>query len=210
MFLAIDHAMLDEIRSIRCSMLVDRAEQFVTRHGWPLRLDASGLEIDEYDNALTTYCIVAEAGRHVASLRLRPAAAGSMVERHFPRLWQGSMARLGGGVEITRFCAAPALSPDERLTAVSDLLLGLCRHCQRTGIGSVFGVVFPAVSRVIKQAGWPGAIVNETRDAGGRLMLAEWTPSELVAWSIQERREFREELWLRRRETGIEPEQLVA
>ena len=206
MFFAVDHAALQEKPGIRRSMLVDRAEQFVARHRWPLRLDASGLEIDEYDDALTTYCGVAETGRHVASLRLRPAAAGSMVERHFPALW---LAGLRDGVEITRFCAAPALSPDARLTAVSDLLLGLCRHCQYEGIGSVFGVVFPAVARVIKQAGWTGTVLNETQDAAGRLLLAQWTPSDLVAWNIQERRELREEIRSRRR-AAAELELLVA
>jgi N-acyl-L-homoserine lactone synthetase len=210
MFFAADHAALAEAPEIRRSMLADRAEQFVARHKWPLRLDASGLEIDEYDDALTTYCIVADRHRHVASLRLRPASAGSMTEQHFPGLWRGLGTKLSGGVEITRFCSAPGQSPDERLTAVSDLLLGLCRHCQRSGIGGVFGVVFPAVARVIKQAGWPGVVLNTARDASGTLLLAEWIPTDLVAWNIQEQRELREEIWARRRRAAAEPERLVA
>jgi N-acyl-L-homoserine lactone synthetase len=200
MFLTLDHASLERAPGIRTSMLNDRAQQFVARHKWPLELDSEGLEVDEYDDALTTYCVVAEAGRHIASVRLRPAAAGSMVEKHFPELWRGVAAELGGGVEITRFCAAPALSADERLMAVSDLLLGLCRHCQRAGIDSFFGVVFPAAARVIRQGGWPGTVLNATARTDGNLILAEWRPSNLVAWMIQERRELREEIWWRMRE----------
>ena len=206
MFCTLDHSEFNREPTMLQSMLMDRTRQFVSRHNWPLRLDAAGVETDEYDDGLTTYCLVTEAGLHRASVRLRPAAAGSMVERHFPALWQ---ADLRTGVEITRFCAAPDLSPDDRLTAVADLLLGLCRHCQRTGIGSFFGVVFPAVARVMKQAGWPAVVLNQTRGADGSLLLARWTPSNLVAWSIQERRELREEIWAKRRETSVPP-RLVA
>ena len=113
-------------------------------------------------------------------------------------------------MEITRFCAAPGLGPHERLTAVSELLLGLCRHCQRAGIASIFGVVFPAVARVIRQAGWTGTVLNEMRGAEGSLLLVQWTPGELVAWAIQERRELREEIWARRRDEAAQPARLLA
>lgn len=199
MFLALDRAALNGNRALGHSMFKHRAGQFVGRHGWPLQVDVEGLEIDEYDDATATYCLVEESGTHVASVRLRPAAAGCMVEDHFPGLWLRGHG-LRRGVEITRFCAAPGLSADERLTAVSDLLLGLCRHCQRAGIPSIFGVVFPPVARVIRQAGWTGALLNEMRSTDGALLLMQWTPSEAVAWAIQERREFREEAWARRRE----------
>lgn len=198
MFFALNYDSLVQNAAIHHSMFVDRAQQFVVRHKWPLRLDGSGLEVDEYDDPLATYCVVTDGIRHLASVRLRPAATDSMVEQHFPELWHG-MEALREGVEITRFCAAPSLSPDARLTVVSDLLLGLCRHCQRAGIGSVFGVVFPAVARVLKQAGWPGEVLNATQDADATLLLARWVPDDLVAWSIQECRELREETWRRRR-----------
>jgi N-acyl-L-homoserine lactone synthetase len=208
MFLAVDQAELAEFPALRRSMLGHRAGQFVRRHGWPLRLDAEGLEIDEYDDGRATYCVVEDEGRHLASVRLRPAASGCMVEEHFPELWLRGKG-LRGGVEITRFCAAPGLGADERLTAVSELLLGLCRHCRRAGIGSIFGVVFPTVARVIRQAGWAGTVLNEMRGAKGSLLLVQWTPSELVAWAIQEKRELREEIWARRRHEAVQPERLL-
>jgi acyl homoserine lactone synthase len=201
MFFAADQASLQGLAGIRQSMFVDRAAQFVTRHKWPLRLDAAGFEVDEYDDARTTYCVVADAGRHLASLRLRPAAAGSMVEKHFPELWLSAEGRLVDCAEVTRFCAAPTLSADDRIAAVSDLLLGLCRHCQRSKIRSVFGVVFPSVARVIRQAGWLGELLSESRGEEV-LRLVQWTPSELVAWTIQERREQQEEICARRREAA--------
>jgi N-acyl-L-homoserine lactone synthetase len=196
--------------AVRVSMYTHRALQFVGRHHWPLRLAAGGLEIDEFDDDLTTYCIVEEDGWHLASLRLRPACGGSMVERHFPAFRERAEGRLTDGVEVTRFCAAPDLSSDRRLTAVSDLLLGLCRHCQRSGIPGLFGVVFPTAARVIRQAGWPGQVLGESMDHRGTLQMMEWIADEQVAWNIQERREFREELWRRRHEEFQETQLLVA
>lgn len=199
MFYALDHDSLYHAEDLRMAMFTDRARQFVGRHDWPLALDEAGLEIDEFDNAATTYCIVEKEGRHQASLRLRPAQAGSMVARHFSQMWQKSGSRLEHGTEVTRFCAAPTLSADERLVAVSDLLLGLCRHCQQAAISSFFGVIFPSVARVIRQCGWAGEVLDEMRDGRGTLLLAEWRASNLVAWDIQECREMRERSWRERR-----------
>jgi hypothetical protein len=40
--------------------------------------------------------------------------------------------------------------------------------------------------------------------------MMEWIADEQVAWNIQERREFREELWRRRHEEFQETQLLVA
>lgn len=200
MFVALDRADLAARTDLYRSMFANRAQQFVGRHRWPLRIDGDGLELDEYDDDLATYCVVEEEGRHFASVRLRPGAAGSMVEHHFPELGQGRTAELRNAVEITRFCAAPGLVADDRLTAVSDLLLGLCRHCQRAGIVRLFGVVFPQIVRVIRQAGWSGTILSRMQEGETALLLVEWVPGDLVGWCIQERRELREELWEHRRQ----------
>ena len=202
MFFVLDQNGLAGNENLRRAMLVDRGRQFVERHGWPLHIDGAGLEVDEYDDLAATYCMVADARRHLASARLRPAGTGCMVERYFPGLWR---PELGHHVEITRFCSSPSLTPDERLMAVSDLLLGLCRHCQREGIETFFGIVFPAMARALQQAGWPAEVLERMQCADGTLLLARWTPSEVVAWEIQERREFREEAWARRRKALDEP-----
>ncbi len=189
MFLTLDPASLTVMPSLRRSMFMDRARQFVERHGWQLRRDEEGLEIDEYDDESATYCVIAGERLHRASVRLRPSRGGSMVEHHFPNLWRES---LRDRVEITRFCASTSLEGGVRATVVSELLLGLCRHCQVSGIGSIYGVVFPPVARVIRQAGWDGDILARADGPEGTLLLVEWTPSALVAWTIQERLEARE------------------
>lgn len=207
MFLTLGAGAISALPTLRRSMFGDRADQFVGRHRWALKTDPDGLEIDEFDDATANYCVTADGGRHLSSVRLRPARVSSLTERHFPSLWR---EELRGGMEITRFCASRSLGPDERLAAVSELLLGLCRHCQRSGVPDIFGIVFPPVARVIRQAGWPSTVLGELRDAEATLLLARWTASELVAWGIQERRELREELWSRRRATAVDQQRLVA
>lgn len=209
MFRAFSHGEILSVSDVHRSMLADRGRQFVSRHKWPLELIEAKYEMDEFDDGQITYCVVEEEGEHLASLRLRSAEMGSMAEKYFPSLWSDLGPRLRTQVEVTRFCAKPALSPEQRSTAVSDLLLGLCRHCQRSEIPSFFGVVFPAVARVLNQAGWTAHILKQTQDARGSLLLAEWKVSEFVAWRIQEKREMREEQ-LRQREVLKPKLKLVA
>lgn len=174
-------------------MFTDRARQFLDRHGWPLARDESGGEVDEFDDEWSTYCVVAKGDRHVASARLRPASCGSMLARHFPQFPLVELDRLNESTEITRFCASPSLTTEDRIIAVSDLLLGICRYCQMSGLHSFFGVVFPAVSRVFRLAGWPGNQLAEAQLPGGRGLLQEWHANEVVSWAIQEVRGRRED-----------------
>jgi acyl-homoserine lactone synthase len=209
MFRIFSHGEILTVSGVHRSMLADRGRQFVGRHKWPLDLIEAKYEMDEFDDERITYCVIEEEGEHLASLRLRSAETGSMAEKYFPSLWGDLGPRLRAQVEVTRFCAKPALSSERRLAAVSDLLLGLCRHCQQSEIPSFFGVVFPAAARVLNQAGWTAHILKQTYDARGSLLLAEWKVSEFVAWRIQEKREIREERL--RRHDALKPAlQLVA
>lgn len=186
MFYAMSSETLLTHANLRASMLRDRAHQFVTRHHWRLCVDAKGFELDEYDDDATTYCMVENNGRHAASLRLRAEEDGSMVEAHFPELWNESGEHLKNTAEVTRFCASPSLAGECRDAAISDLLLGLCRYCIREDIPSFFGVVFPSVARVLASLGWRPEIRSKAKHDGLTLFLCEWRASEFVAWDIQE------------------------
>jgi acyl homoserine lactone synthase len=193
MFLVLNQNGLASRPLVRRTMFLDRARQFVARHRWPLSLDGSGCEVDEFDDEWTTYCVVVEGERHLASARLRPASKGSMVERHFSQFTLSDVERLRTGSEVTRFCTSVTLTAEDRIQAVSDLLLGLCRHCQSSRIPSFFGVVFPAASRVFKLAGWEGLELAKARLNGGVAIMKEWHATELASWEIQEARARRED-----------------
>ncbi|MCF3975072.1 hypothetical protein [Paracoccus salsus] len=65
--------------------------------------------------------IYAEGLRHLASVRLRHACDGSMVERHFPVFWRRHTAALQRLPEVTRLCTAPHAASE--WSATSQILL---------------------------------------------------------------------------------------
>jgi acyl homoserine lactone synthase len=184
----LDHSGLAHCPQLVDSMLRDRAAQFVDRHGWSLSLGPDGREVDEFDAPGTLYCILEEDGRHLASVRLRPARDGSMVERHFQPLWDAFGPELHSSWEVTRLLLAPGRAGQN---ALGELLIGLCGLCLRQGISSFFGVVFPSVARVLSRAGWAPQVLGRLERDGETLLLASWQATHLVHWTLQARQDGR-------------------
>jgi acyl homoserine lactone synthase len=188
MLKVLDHSRLTQDPRLADSMLRDRAAQFVERHGWNLSLGPEGHEVDEFDAPGTIYCILEEDRRHLASVRLRPARDGSMVERHFRPLWDAFGPELHPSWEVTRLLLAPGRAGQN---ALGELLIGLCGLCLRQGIPSFFGVVFPSVARVLSRAGWAPRILGRLERDGETLLLASWQATHLVHWTLQARQDSR-------------------
>lgn len=192
MFRVLEFEEICQQHVLRASMLAHRTDQFVARHRWPLETDRFGVEVDEYDAPGTQYCVVERYGHHLASLRLRPARAQSMTETAFHELWDAADGKIQGSTEVSRLCYAPGLTAMEQFDALSDLALGLCRHCSAAGVTSIFGVVFPAVLKLMKRIAWPPNVLGQCQSPTGPLLLVEWQASEFMVWELQERRAERE------------------
>lgn len=188
MLKVLDYAELACCRQLCDSMLRDRATQFVDRHQWDLPLAAGGREMDEFDAPGTIYCILEEGMTHLASVRLRAAQDGSMVERHFRPLWATFGPELREEWEVSRLLLSPARVGRD---AIGDLLIGLCGLCLGRNIPSFFGVIFLSVARTLTWAGWPPRILGRLERGGETLLLARWEATHLVHWSLQERQEFK-------------------
>jgi N-acyl-L-homoserine lactone synthetase len=184
MFQVMSHSALIAAGPLRESMLRHRALQFVERHGWSLPL-SGGFEIDEFDGPGTDYAVTAEGPRHVASVRLRHAANGSMLERHFPVFWRRHAGALRELHEVTRLCTAPRAASEWRREALGELLVGLCGHCLAVGKERFFGVVYPSVARSLDRAGWRPEIIDRAEIQGESLVLATWTASHRIYWDLQ-------------------------
>ena len=103
---------LDRDPALRDAMLRDRATQFRDRLGWPVSVDASGRERDEYDTDAALYVVVTDAhGRHQGSARFLPTTGRHMTEDHFLHL-TGVAFRSPLIWEVTRFCLAPGAGRD--------------------------------------------------------------------------------------------------
>jgi acyl homoserine lactone synthase len=170
------------------SMLRDRAAQFVERHKWDLPFSPDGRELDGFDAPGTLYCILEERNAHLASVRLRAARDGCMVERHFRPLWSVFGPDLRDGWEVTRLLLAPGRAGK---VSIGELLIGLCGLCLQRDIPSFFGVVFPSVARVLTRAGWPPRILGRLERDGETLLLGTWEATHLVHWTLQARQERR-------------------
>jgi N-acyl-L-homoserine lactone synthetase len=129
--------------------------------------------------------VLTEGERHLASVRLRYARHGSMVERHFPALWRRHSGELGRLPEVTRLCTAPRPMPEWRREALGELLVGLCGHCLRAGTGRFFGVVYPSVARGLARAGWEPEALDRIEMPDETLVLATWQVSHRVYWDLQ-------------------------
>ncbi|WP_161555997.1 acyl-homoserine-lactone synthase [Mangrovicoccus ximenensis] len=164
----------------------DRAAQFVARHGWPLVLTGEGREVDSFDAPGTEYLVAARAGRHLASLRLRRASAGSMAQAAFPDVWR----RHGGGLsqmsEVTRLCSAPGLGALDCRAAIAELLIALCRHGRQSGQERLFGVVYPGVARGIARSGWHSERLDSFETDGRETWLCRWDCTAAADWALQE------------------------
>ena len=69
------------------SMFQDRADQFKTRLGWNVSVNAQGHERDDYDDLNPLYVIWEESsGRHGGSMRFLPTTGPVMVNDHFSHL----------------------------------------------------------------------------------------------------------------------------
>ena len=94
------------------SMFRDRADQFKTRLGWAVSIDAHGEERDAYDAMNPLYVIWEQPdGRHGGSMRLLPTTGRTMVNDHFSHLTDGVHIQSPAIWECTRFCLARGSSP---------------------------------------------------------------------------------------------------
>lgn len=187
MFEVLTYEQMAKRPGLTSSMFRHRGDQFVQRHGWPLPLDDRGHEIDAYDCKHTIYCLVQSSEQHLASARLRPARNSSMLEDHFPKLWERNSSVLTDSMEITRLCSSPHIDFVQRQMAIHELLAGLCNYLIRSGGGNIFGLVYPAVANRIKKSGWTHSIIDRDTISGREVYLCEWRPCHEVSWEIQDR-----------------------
>jgi acyl homoserine lactone synthase len=69
------------------TMFLDRADQFKTRLGWDVNIDADGYEMDEYDQFNPLYVIWEQPdGSHGGSMRFLPTTGRVMVNDVFGHL----------------------------------------------------------------------------------------------------------------------------
>ena len=137
------------------SMFEDRKSVFVDLLKWDVPVLQGRYEIDQFDNELATYIVVAdEEGDHRGSARLLPTLRPHILGSLFPELCAAPPPAGPTVREITRFCLSRRQSGRERRETRNQLVSGLAAYALETGIRTYTGVAEMSWLQQILAFGW--------------------------------------------------------
>lgn len=156
---------------LKRTMFLDRADQFKTRLGWDVHVDANGEERDEYD-ALNPLYVIWERpdGCHGGSMRLLPTVGRCMVNEHFLHLTDGVRIQSPIIWECTRFCLARETDPG---TAAALMLAG-GEVMQGFGVEHYVGVFDARMVRIYKRIGSSPEVLGSQGEGRERISVGLW------------------------------------
>ena len=158
---------------LQSQMFRDRADQFKTRLGWDVSVDAQGFERDEYDAMNPMYVIwQTPEGRHGGSMRVLPTTGPCLTNDHFS-------AVAGGTIESpliwesTRFCLARDTG-DQTARISAALMLAGCEIGLRFGLRHAVGVFDPRMVRIYRSLGWAPEILGSVGQGREKICVGLW------------------------------------
>lgn len=180
-----------ENRSLFVSELFDMHRQrkavFVDRQGWNLPV-LGDLEVDDYDDADTTYLIAKAESRSaevLASARLLPTVRPHLMADLFERACDGHAPRGPYIWEVSRFCVNPAVSSRrKRVRLLWEMACGVMETALLYGIEKVTFVANAALLPLALECGWKCARLGPTLPDGDdeiTAVVAYITPDGLRA-----------------------------
>jgi N-acyl-L-homoserine lactone synthetase len=136
-------------RQLKDTMHKHRYQQFCDRLGWGLPKNDHPYEVDQFDDSSSRYIYVHDDNVHVASVRLRHANFGTMIEscffRQLPKTQDFILRNRAKCFEITRLVTAPSADTIARRNACKALLETLKQEMNRErGSFYIAGVSAPA------------------------------------------------------------------
>ena len=162
---------LDGFPLLKRSMFTDRADQFRTRLGWDVAVDAQGEERDEYDGMNPLYVIWERPdGRHGGSMRLLPTVGRCMVNDHFLHLTGGVRIESPLIWECTRFCLSRETGPG----AAAALMLAGGEVMQGFGVAHYVGVFDARMVRIYKRIGASPEVLGSQGEGRERISVGLW------------------------------------
>ena len=162
---------LDAFPLLKRSMFTDRADQFRTRLGWDVAVDAQGEERDEYDGMNPLYVIWERPdGRHGGSMRLLPTVGRCMVNDHFPHLTGGVRIESPLIWECTRFCLSRETGPG----AAAALMLAGGEVMRGFGVAHYVGVFDARMVRIYKRIGASPEVLGSQGEGRERISVGLW------------------------------------
>jgi acyl homoserine lactone synthase len=201
---------LDLSPTLRDTMFRDRADQFHTRLGWEVSIDAAGMERDQYDALDPLYVIWQnENGTHGGSMRFLPTDGRTMLNEHFVSLLEGRPLHNPLIWECTRFCLARNAAPQ----VSAALMLGGAEVGLGHDLSFSVGVFDARMVRIYSRLGWTPMILGTSGTGRDAISAGLWSFSETVANTLAERADIPRALsrmWFQRSGEGAEGLQRIA
>ncbi|WP_298837598.1 acyl-homoserine-lactone synthase [uncultured Roseobacter sp.] len=153
------------------TMFRDRADQFKTRLGWEVDVDAEGHERDEYDDLNPLYVIWEKAdGTHGGSMRFLPTTERTMVNDHFTDLMGGGTITSPLIWECTRFC----LNREAPSTVAAALMLGGGEIMNGFGVKHFVGVFDARMVRIYRMIGSSPEVLGSRGEGRDKISVGLW------------------------------------
>jgi acyl homoserine lactone synthase len=157
------------------AMFRDRADQFRTRLGWPVTVDAAGEERDRYDGLNPLYVIWQRPdGGHGGSMRFLPTTGPVMVNDVFGHLTGGAPVVSPLIWECTRFC----LARDGGSDVAAALMLAGGEIMQGFGIRHFVGVFDARMVRIYRAIGASPEVLGSEGAGRERISVGLWNFSD--------------------------------
>ena len=161
---------LDQFPRLADEMFTHRADQFKTRLGWDVSVDANGHERDEYDALNPLYVIWETAdGGHGGSTRFLPTTGPVMVNDHFGHLTSAPI-RSPLIWECTRFCMAPG----QGANVAAALMLGGGELMNGFGVKHFVGVFDARMVRIYKRVGSSSEVLGSDGEGREQISVGLW------------------------------------
>lgn len=156
---------------LAAAMFRDRADQFRTRLGWPVEVDAQGEERDRYDDLNPLYVIWEQPdGGHGGSMRFLPTTGPVMVNDVFGHLTGGAPIVSPLIWECTRFCLARGAGPN----VAAALMLAGGEIMQRFAIRHFVGVFDARMVRIYRAIGSSPEVLGAEGEGRERVSVGLW------------------------------------
>ncbi len=153
------------------TMFQDRADQFKTRLGWDVDVNAAGEERDEYD-AMNPLYVIWEMpdGSHGGSMRFLPTVGQVMVNDHFSHLMGGGTIKSPAIWECTRFC----LNKDAPSRVAAALMLGGGEIMNGFEVQHFVGVFDARMVRIYRMIGSSPEVLGSEGAGRERISVGLW------------------------------------
>lgn len=165
------------------SMFQDRADQFRTRLGWDVQVDATGAERDQYDALNPLYVIWENPdATHGGSMRFLPTTGQTMVNDHFGQLTDGPITSPLIW-ECTRFCLSRGAAPH----VAAALMLGGGEIMRNFGVRHFVGVFDARMVRIYRMIGASPDVLGSQGEGRDRISVGLWAFSDAAQARVAER-----------------------